>query len=102
MSLESPWKSKRRLALAGMIVGSILVTAGLLLTFYGVVESQHLNENLANAELVQNLQRAALALTVGVVLIPVGAVLFIAMIIWRRRLGAFVPPPLPKAPGTLP
>jgi hypothetical protein len=102
MSTDSPWQAKRHLALAGMVVGALLVASGLALTFYGVVESQHLNENLGNADLLQHLQRTALAMTIGLVLIPVGAVLFIAMIIWRRRLRAFVPPPLPPAPGSLP
>jgi hypothetical protein len=100
MSAESP-RAKQRLALAGVIVGAIFVTVGIALPLWGLILMRRVQESLVSGDIHDASRQTGLLIgtSAGAILIPLGAALVIGGMIWRGRLRAYVPPPLPKAPS---
>ena len=94
-------KAKRRLLIAGMAVGSLLMLSpfiGLLGTVLGMARAFETLESSGTADpqvLSSNIGEVLVSTAAGVLLLPVGLIVFIPSLILFCRLPASSPPPLP-------
>lgn len=94
-------KTKRRLLITGIVVGSLLALSplvGLLGTVFGMTRAFKTlgNSGIADPQAVSNDIGVTLYSTAaGLFLLPFGVILFVVSMVLFLRLRASTPPPLP-------
>ncbi len=100
-------KAKRRLLIAGIVVGSLLSLAplfGMLGTVYGMIRAFNVLGNAGVADpraLAGHIATTLDSTAAGLFLFPFGVVILTLSIVFFARLRESTPPPLPQADATI-
>ena len=98
-------KTKRRLTIAGIVVGSLLTLSpvfGFLNTVFGMMRAFHTLAGSGFAEpkaLAERINVTLLSTATGLFLLPFGIVILAISLIFYFQLRASTPPPLPTKSG---
>ena len=97
-------KTKRRLLITGIVIGSLLTLSpliGLLGTVFGMTRAFKTlgSSGIADPQaLSSDISVTLYSTAAGVFLLPVGIVVFVVSLVLFLRLRASSPPPLPQPP----
>lgn len=98
-------KAKRRILIAGIVAGSLLMLSplfGLLGTMFGMTRAFSTlgSSGVADPQaLSASIGTTLMSTTVGLLLFPIGVAVLTLSIVFFIRLRRSTPPPLPEQPG---